>query len=113
MPYEDFVDLKHLTEHTTINFQKNTKGETFTTGDASITRVEKADLDPFLYETSFRDKEFKQEWLPNGKRSRTSLSSFQDFELKEAYNNPIPIAKKKFDDLMFLLRINAIESCHN
>lgn len=88
-------------------------GETFKIADASIIRVEKNHLDSFFYKTSFKKTDFKQVQVINARRSRISLSTFPDFELKKAYDNPIPIAKKKYDDLMFLLRTNAIKNCHS
>lgn len=114
MSHEDFLDLKHLTEHTTINnFQKNTMSEIFRMSDASVISVEKSHLDSFFYKTSFKSTDFKQVKVINERRSRTPLSTFADFDLKKAYTNSIPISKKKYDDLMFLLRTNAIKNCHS
>lgn len=94
MSHKDFLDLKHLTEHTTINFQKNTLGKTFKMTDALIIRVEKNHLDSFFYKTSSKNTYFEQVQVIHARSSRTSLSTFPDFKLKKAYNSTIPIAKK-------------------
>ncbi|XP_071051002.1 uncharacterized protein [Onthophagus taurus] len=113
LSHEDFFDLKHLTEQTTVNFQKNTDGETFKMADASVIRVEKSHLDSFFYKTSFKCPDFKEVKLISGRRSRTPLSTFSGFEMKKVYSNPLPVAKKKYEDLMYLVKTNAIKKCHS
>lgn len=115
LAHTDFLDLKNLTEQTCSNFTKNTLGENFKISDVSLLRVERSNLDCFYYKTSFKDDDYKVVKIINEKRTRKSsnLVTLTQFDLKQAYTSAIPISKKKYDDLKFLLRTNAINSSHS
>lgn len=115
LAHADFFDLKHLNEQTCINFNKNSLGENFKMSDVSVLRVTKENLNCIFYKTSFKDVDYKIVNITKERRTRTLShhAPLLEFQLKEAYDKPIPITKKKYDDLMFLLRTKAINNCHS
>ncbi|XP_030759330.1 uncharacterized protein LOC115884790 [Sitophilus oryzae] len=115
LAHEDFLDLKELAERTCTNFTKNSFGQNFKLSDASVIRVEKENLNSFFYKISFKDINYKSVKINNERRTRTPLNiaSLVNYNLQKAYTAALPISKKKYDDLMFLLRTNAINKTHS
>lgn len=64
----------------------------------------------FFYKTSYSDPEFKVVSLTQKTRR---AAPFHNVQLECAYNDSLPIAKKKYDDLMYLLDSNVIKKCHS
>lgn len=114
LAHEDFLDIKDLAERTCGNFNKNSLGQNFKLSDISVIKVEKENSSVFFYKTSFKDADYKTVKVNNKNRARSANQSvnnaaFSGYQLQKAY----AITKKKYDDLMFLLRTNAIHKTHS
>lgn len=109
--HDDFVDLKKLIEKSAINFNVNSKGEDFKLSDISILKVEKEYPNVFFYKTSFKEADFKEvNLIAKQRRTRNLLTpfSFKGYNFENAYQEKVSISKNKYEDLMFLVRSNAI-----
>lgn len=115
LTHDDFLDLKKLTERTISNLKTNSEGQVLKFSDISILKVEKENLSRFFYKTSFKEADFKSVNIVAEKRTRNPLSlpSFEGLKIEKAYQEKLPISKKKYDDLMFLVKSNAITKSHS
>ncbi|CAH2000479.1 unnamed protein product [Acanthoscelides obtectus] len=111
MSYADFVDLKKLSEQTSFNFKKDSSGEVVKLANAAIIRIEKENLDKFLYKTSYSEPEYRVVEIKQ--RTTRTNQTFDNVKLEPAYRDILPISKKKYDGLMFLLRMNTIKKCYS
>ncbi|KAL1516437.1 hypothetical protein ABEB36_000355 [Hypothenemus hampei] len=96
------------------NLTKNTDGDVFKFNDIVVFRIEKQSLNKIYYKTAYGEDQFK---IVNVKekerRTKKALISFNEVRLNKAYNESLPIAKKKHDDLMYLLNNGTIKKCHS
>ncbi|CAG9813604.1 unnamed protein product [Phaedon cochleariae] len=114
MSFDDFFDLKKLTTQTSFNYYRDSSGDIVKMNDACVFRVEKNSPDIFFYKTSFSQTDYKSVSIrQRNTRTTAAFDSFETANLECAYQDVIPIPKKKFDDLMDLLKSNAIKKCHS
>lgn len=113
MAHSDFYDLKDLTQKTVnSDFNHNLDGQKINFNDIVILKVERSHLDRFFYKTSYKEDEFKSVIIRTTK-TRKSIGQLEDYSLKPSYSEPLPISKKKFEDLQSLLHSSAIPAAHH
>lgn len=113
MSYNDFYDLKKLTAQVPFNFSKDNSGEPVKLSEASVIQITKEHLDRFYYKTSFEEPFRTVVIKGRNTRGNNNVMTFDQVQLQSAYKGPIPIPKKKYEDLMYLLNSNVIKKCHS
>ncbi|CAH1106998.1 unnamed protein product [Psylliodes chrysocephalus] len=78
------------------------------------TKVEKDYPEKYFYKTSYNQTEFKSVIIHTRRQNtRQGTSSIANYELTSAYQQPLPVSKRKFDDLQSLLSNRSISSAYS
>lgn len=113
LSFDDIFDLKKMTEQTSFGFNKDNSGNIFRFNDACVFKVERESPDKFFYKNSYEESEYKEVGIKSRSSRIGTSDTFQNVKLQCAYKNPLPIPKKKYADLMDLVKANAIKKCHS
>lgn len=107
--YNDFVDLKLLTNEIGFNCQKNIHGEQIKLSDVKMVRFEK-ESDTFFYKTSYKDLDWHQAYTTTitNRRVNGTSNNVEKIMRKPAYSSKIPISGNKKRDLQILLSTKMI-----
>lgn len=112
--YDDFIDLKALTEEIGMNSTKTTDGNTMKLTEVRMIRFLK-NSDTYEYKTTFDEEEAWTKVLikpktASGRRTGRSRreNAIQNVTLKPAYLSKIPIAEQKKKDLLYLIEKHVV-----
>lgn len=111
LAHDFFLDIKKLTDETSVNFNIDKDGKKFNFNDICVIKVEKTNPYEFLFKTSYKQAHFNSVNI-NEKKTRKSLKPVQTVKLQKAYQEPQNISKKKFDDLQSMVHAGTIPTCH-
>lgn len=102
--YNEFLDLKSLSEEMTLNTSKDTAGNLIKLSEIKMVRFTKG-CDTYSYRTNYIE-----EWTDVKIRIRRSENkkSIDGIQVKPAYKSKISIPEKKKEDLLHLLKTNII-----
>ncbi|XP_013185605.2 uncharacterized protein LOC106131153 [Amyelois transitella] len=94
MNYDDFYDLKNLTEEIGLNTTKDIQGNTIKTNDIKLIQFQK-DGEIYKYKNGYDEDWIEVETKIVRARSKSPTKEIQNISLKPAYRSKIPIAIKK------------------
>lgn len=95
LSYEDFVDLKKLSEQIGSNFNKTSNNEQIKTSELKVFKVQKTDPGIIFVKTTYEQKDYGQINVNNTRRRQESISTIKC----------VPAYKKKME-------ISAIKKAH-
>lgn len=105
--FDDFIDLKRLSEELGFNYSKNSDGDQFKVSEVKILRFEK-DSDFYYYKSSYKE----DTWLSVPVKiigTRSSEAKIKkNVTLHPAYDSKREISENKKRDLKTLLQTNII-----
>lgn len=112
--YDDFIDLKVLTEEIGMNTTKTIDGNTMKLTDVKMIRFLK-NSDTYEYKTTYDEKNawtkvlIKPKTMSGRKSCRTRRDvTIQNVTLKPAYLSKLPIAEQKKKDLLYLIEKHVV-----
>lgn len=85
--YEDFIDLKKLSQQIGSNYNKSSNNEQIKTSDIKVIKVQKTDPGILFVKSSYEQKEYAQINVNNTRRRQESISTVKC----------VPAYKKKMD----------------
>lgn len=104
---DDIVDLKHLLQSTSINWEKDDEGEKVYLNKIRIVQTNYQFPHIIFFKSSFDQAKFTEINLTQKGRKKKEVSWYA-IELKKCYSTKLPIPKKKYDHLQFLCNKNVI-----
>lgn len=108
LSYNDFIDLKSLTNEIAFNIHKNINGDQIKLADIKQIRFEKGS-NVYYYKTSYKQGTWERAPVTATKNTRSSEGkSLNDITTKPAYVTKISISENKKRDLKALLATNII-----
>ena len=75
--YQDFVDLKTLSQQIGSNYNKTSNNELIKTSDIKVLKVQKSDPGILFVKTTYEQKEYAQINVNNTRRRQMSISTMQ------------------------------------
>lgn len=106
LSYQDFVDLKILSDELKFNYTKNTNGEQIKISEVKMLRFVKGDS-LYYYKNSYKQENWEEVQTKLGTR-QSEIITIKDVTLKNAYKAKLEISDKKRDSFSELLKTNMI-----
>ena len=106
--FDDFIDLKRLSDEIELNIVKDVDGNTIKTTELKVIEFQKDNDAIYKYKLKFDGKWSEAELRKKGPKSTNRRTAVKDINLVPAYTSKREISSNKRNDLKELLQKNVI-----